>query len=114
MPWDESGNDAGQIKWTETTNHLNVSVAPVSRQFGDSDSLLRYFRRLIRLRNKFHYLVSVSTKAVQVGSDKVVVFVRTNDESSSLIIHNLSGDSQQVRLPREVRDHKKTLYTFLR
>lgn len=38
MPWDEAGKDTGQVRWIETTLHLNRDVCPVSKQSKDKES----------------------------------------------------------------------------
>lgn len=114
MPWDGAGRDPGQVRWTETTLHLNRDVRPVSRQSADRESLLSHFRKLIRLRNNSPALTYGSVRPIHTDNNRVLTFLRDKHDQSLLVAHNLSSQTQQCALPEDVRGYDRRIYPSAR
>lgn len=97
--WSGSGKDKGQTTWEKATvSGTNLAAANVETQTGQKDSLLSTYRMLIGWRNELPALRDGDLKSVDTQNPAIVSFVRRSAQQSVLVLHNLSGQSQEVKL----------------
>ncbi len=63
------------------------------RRTTDPDSLLNFYRRLIRLRQSEPALASGDFRAVETGREDVIAWQRSLDGRTLTVVANLGGDS---------------------
>ena len=110
MPWDEAGKDPGQTAWMYTDKQFTDTVRTVTDQVRDEKSLYWHFRRLIRLRNQLPALSDGKLESVDLGHPEAVAYLRTNDDGSLLVVHNLSGENTTAQLPDDLEGFSEVLY----
>lgn len=106
MLWDdtsESGKtkDKLQTKWSES--RYNVKTIPVASQAKDPDSLLQFYKRLIRVRCAYPSLYEGRFNAVASGSEKISSWEMKSAEETSFVMVNISAESVTVAVPEQYR-----------
>ena len=74
------------------------TVRPVAGQEGDPRSLLNYYRGLILLRNTTPALSRGSFEPVEGLHDRLVAFVRRDEQGDVLVLHNVGHGPVTVDL----------------
>jgi len=100
MQWDASataGFTAGAPWIGVNPNHTAINVAA---QDTDPDSVLNYYRRLIRLRRDHPVIVYGRYDLIDDAHPQVYAFTRTLDDSCLLVLANFSGAEVGYALPR--------------
>ncbi|HEX2753936.1 MAG TPA: alpha-glucosidase [Candidatus Limnocylindrales bacterium] len=102
MQWTNAANAGfspeGAATWLPT-NPNHRSGVNVAEQLTDAGSLLRFYRRLLRVRRRTPALRR-GDLTMLVGSDDVLAFVRRSlpDHQACLVVLNLSDRPQRLRL----------------
>ena len=93
MQWDNTqgaGFTSGK-PWEEI--NADFSLVNVSKQTGDSASLLEHYRKLIQLRNEHAALRIGKTYVADSKSNKIVSYLRVSKDETLLIIINIDDTS---------------------
>ncbi|KOR76815.1 alpha-amylase family glycosyl hydrolase [Paenibacillus solani] len=98
MIWSNTGNEKGQTTWEPLKHNRGDQVLGVEQQTDDEDSLLSRYRTLIRWRNEMPALNRGTIKSYSSGNQQVMAYIRHTNDSSTLVVHNLSGTEQTVDL----------------
>lgn len=98
MIWSNTGSDKGQTTWEPLKHNRGDQVQGVEQQTGDGDSLLSRYRTLIRWRNEMPALNRGTIESYSSGNQQVMAYIRRINDSSVLVVHNLSGTEQVVEL----------------
>ncbi len=114
MAWNASkhGGFTTGKPWYPLVSHKKNNIAS---QTGKADSLLSWYRRLIRLRHRYHALSLGSLVRVPLqgkGKEAVVAFVRHHPSQRILVIMNLEDQSKaavQITLPFAAKRWKTLL-----
>ncbi|GIP28347.1 alpha-amylase [Paenibacillus sp. J23TS9] len=97
--WMKSGGEKGQTTWENpTVSGVDQANSNVEIQTGQADSLLSAYRNLIRWRNELPALRDGDLKSVDTKNPAIVAFVRRSALQTVLVLHNLSGQSQDIPL----------------
>lgn len=84
------------------------AFAPVDEQLKDKDSILNYYIRAIRLRNENPEILRGEVAACDGEyDDNVCVITKTYNDSTIVVIYNLSGESKQVTVSKDSCDYSK-------
>lgn len=99
MQWNDSTNagfDQGAKTWLPVNpNYKTVNVANES---ADRNSLLNWYRKLIALRRERAALYEGDYRPLNADDPNVLAYVRTADKHRVLVVLNMSGQSQVVKL----------------
>ena len=108
MQWD-AGEHAGFTKGTPwlkvNPNYRDINV---ENALGDSESVLAYYRALIRLRRAHPVIVHGAYDLLLEEHEEIYAFTRTLGDERLLVILNVSANTPMFRLPREVQFAEKT------
>lgn len=109
--WDKKGNDKSRATWIQPRNSTDSTIVPASSQIIDKNSLFNYYKAFIHLRNKSYALTYGKLTSVEMSnSPSVCAFVRSDENESLLVVHNLSKENQTVSLPSELQDYKAVYF----
>lgn len=107
--WYASGQGNGMALWYRDFKPYfeNSSAKPndgisLEEQQGDKNSLWAYYKELIRMKKMQSAVAEGKYAPVSNNSDNVVSFTRINGEKKVLVMINLSGKEEFVRLGDEV------------
>lgn len=96
--WEPNGEDELRATWIEPTYSTGKNVQPLSLQKNDSTSVYHHYKNLIGLRNSSPSLTFGSLEEAETKVPQVVAFRRENEEEKLLVLHNLSGETKNIRL----------------
>lgn len=104
MLWNTSNaegkpRDKLQTVCTWGDSRYNAKTVPVSVQEKDPDSLLQYYKRIIRVKTAHPALYAGRFSAVGTGSDAVSSWQMKSDEETAFVMVNVSGSEAQVKVP---------------
>ena len=92
MPWN-SGRNGGFTAAARPWERLQsgYETRNVTTEDGDPDSLLNFYRRLIRLRHAEPALASGDFRLIETGREDVIAWQRSHDGRQLTIVANLGG-----------------------
>jgi alpha-glucosidase len=96
MPWNDgpNGGFSAATPWFAlNANYRDINVA---RQSGEPDSVLNFYRALIRLRKQTPALLYGRYRLLLAEHLHIYAYTRTLDDRQLLVLCNLSGEPQQV------------------
>ncbi|MEB6538291.1 alpha-glucosidase [Serratia plymuthica] len=96
MPWNDgpNGGFSAATPWFAlNANYRDINVA---RQSGEPDSVLNFYRALIRLRKQTPALLYGRYRLLLAEHRHIYAYTRTLDDRQLLVLCNLSGEPQQV------------------
>jgi alpha-amylase len=97
MMWNKAGRDRLQTTW-ESSRYNNKTLT-VAEQQKDPQSLLQYYKRIIRIKTAHPALYRGRFKAVNTGSEFVSSWAMESAEEKAFVMHNLSGNPVTVTIP---------------
>ncbi|GIP40205.1 alpha-glucosidase [Paenibacillus sp. J31TS4] len=109
MQWDASAS-AGfttGVPWIKLhPNHEDINV---TQALQDPNSILHYYRALIRLRNENKVLVYGDYKLLLPLDPQLYVYTRTLGEEKVLVLLNFSGHEASFAWPEDLQEQTKEL-----
>ena len=103
MQWDASGNAGFSAGTPWIKVNPNYSEINVQRARTDPESVLHYYRKLIRLRREHPIIVHGRYDLLLEAHEQVYAFTRTWKKERLLVILNFSADAPVFALPTHVR-----------
>ena len=82
--------------WTE--DNQNNDTATLETQVKDSDSMYAFYKNIIALRKNHTALFEGTYKAVDLGNDDVMAYIRESGDEKLLVIHNFKAEAQTLDL----------------
>lgn len=82
--------------WTE--DNQNNDTATLEAQVKDSDSMYSFYKNIIELRKNHTALFEGTYKAVDLGKDGVMAYIRESGDEKLLVIHNFKAEAQNLDL----------------
>ena len=101
MQWDDTPNagfTTGTPWFTVNPDYKEINVA---EQEKDPDSILNFYKKLIRLRKEYPIIVYGSYKMLYPTHETAFVYERTQDNEKLLIVCNFSAEGQELEAPKE-------------
>ncbi len=98
MVWTADRSSAGTTSWEAGTNNAAIAGADVASQSADADSLLSRYRQLIAMRSEVPALNAGGIRDYTVDHAGVMAFERITAEQQVLVVHNLTGQPQELEL----------------
>lgn len=105
--WDSKAKDQFRATWIQPRNSTDSTVVPAAAQLIDKNSLFNYYKKFIQLRNKSYALTYGKLIPADLSnSPSVCAFIRSDENESLLVVHNLSKENQTISLPSDLQDYK--------
>ncbi len=104
MQWDDSYN-AGfseQKPWLPV--HPNSIQRNVQSQANQPDSLINFYKRLLKLRRDHPALNDGTLQMIDPKNQRVLAYMRKSDNEKILVCLNMSRNSGSLSLPKELSD----------
>ena len=97
MRWNRVPDAAGETTWKAFTAHDGPAIS-VQAQQADADSLLHYYTMLIHWRSELPVLRDGAIRPWATDNPHIAAWQLDDAGSHVLVLHNLSGQPQQVAL----------------
>ena len=109
MQWSEAAN--GGFSYAEpwikvNPNHTFINVAS---QIEDPNSVMQYYRRLIRLRKEKSIIVEGTYRLLEPDHEDLYVYMRTCENQELLVICNFKDKEVSMELPEKFRSNSDVL-----
>jgi alpha-amylase len=108
--WDVKQADTCRATWIEPEYSTEEIVTPAAVQARQENSLLNHYKKLIALRNGSKALSSGELEPVRLENPAVGAFLRTHQDESVLVLHNLSATEQHLALPADLSAYNKEIF----
>ena len=112
MQWDNS-NNAG---FTDGTPWINVNdnykTINVNNQINDENSILNFYKNMIRIRKENETLVYGSYDLILDEDDKIYAYIRTMGDEKFIVIVNLSHDEVKYSYEEKLNYRKLLLSNY--
>ncbi|MDT8401666.1 MAG: alpha-amylase family glycosyl hydrolase [Bacteroidales bacterium] len=109
--WNTASKDKYRTSWEEPEYSLESTVVPMEVQEMDTKSILNHYKSLIDLRNRSSALTYGRLEYVDApGNPAICTFIRTDDQESLLVIHNLSDEKQVFNVTSKLQEYNKLYY----
>ena len=102
--WGDEGEDPGQTTWEEPRHSNSETVVSLSQQIDDPGSIYNHYKRLIKQRKGSAAMTYGGIDFSGIEDDELISFIRSHEEESKLVIHNLSPGEKSVELPESAGD----------
>ena len=101
MQWNsgKNGGFSGGKAWLGLPD--NYGVINVESEEADKDSILNYYRQLVRLRKEYRVISDGAIKFLDTGNEKVLSYERTLGNESLIVICNFSNSDEHVNIVSE-------------
>jgi glycosidase len=100
--WNAPGKDKMQCTWEDSlVKTYNRKAIPEAKQRTDENSILSYYRRLIRVKTEHPALYKGRMKPSFTGTSCISSWFMECPEEKAFVVHNLSNESVTVSLPSE-------------
>ena len=109
--WDKASKDKFRTSWIEPRSSDETTVTPMKAQQKDDDSILNHYKSLIKLRNQSSALTFGNLEPLSISDSEICLFVRTDENESLLVIHNLSNESKEISLPADVQVYSELYFS---
>jgi glycosidase len=100
MRWERDPQANGESRWKPITTGQGGEISVQAEQ-PDPHSLLNFYRTLIHWRSQEPLLRDGDIRVVSLQNAHVVAYERFIGERRVLVLHNLSGQPQSVKLKRK-------------
>ncbi|MCF0054404.1 alpha-amylase family glycosyl hydrolase [Dyadobacter sp. CY356] len=100
--WSENESDSMKTNWLNAEFSTLRTIEPLSSQMKDADSIYSHYKKLIELRKTVKALGQIlkpNIEEVESFDNTIMAYVRTHETEPVLIIHNLSSEVKNIRLP---------------
>jgi alpha-amylase len=97
LPWAIQTGSPSETTWEAAQNRGDGKVS-VEAEDETPRSLLNHYRMLLSWRAAEPALRGGTIASYETGNSSIVSYVRTADNQSLLVLHNLSGKSQTLKL----------------
>jgi len=108
--WDGKANDKNRTTWVQPRYTTEETVKPVAVQMKDKNSIYNHYKTFLNLRNTSKALTYGNLQPINLNNEKVSAFVRTHNNESLLVMHNLSNTSLTLNLPEQTKDYQKVYF----
>lgn len=102
--WTTDPDDPQLTNWIHAEFSTLKTVAPLSVQMADPDSVFHHYKTLLHLRKTepaLGQILAPNLHPVRLGDDKLLAYFRPHVDRSLVVIHNLSGTEREFTLPQD-------------
>lgn len=107
--WTPAPDDPQLTSWIAPEFTTLKTVAPLSEQIGNPNSVFNHYKKLIYLRKTepaLNQILAPNLQPVRLGDDQLLGYFRPHVDRSLIVIHNLGDDEREFQLPED-----KSLFT---
>jgi alpha-amylase len=107
--WTTDPDDPQHTRWITPEFTTLKTVAPLSEQTGDTNSVFNHYKNLIHLRKTepaLNQILAPNLQPVRLGDEQLLGYFRPHVDRSLIVIHNLGDDEREFQLPED-----KSLFT---
>lgn len=97
--WEDNGKPVDKKQTTWASSRYNAKTLPVSVQTRDPDSLLQFYKRIIRLKTAHPALFAGRFSAVAVGTPNISSWQMKSDAETALVMVNVTSSPLDVEIP---------------
>jgi glycosidase len=108
--WDVKSKDKSRTSWIAPRYSKDSSVASLAQQVKDKNSMYNHYKTFIHLRNTNKALTYGELEPVSLDNTELCAFIRSTNNESLLVLHNLSRSNVNVNLPVELKEYNKILF----
>lgn len=108
--WDTKVKDKSRATWIVPRYGTDSVVVSAAQQVKDKSSMFSHYKTFIDLRNRSKALTYGELEPVKLSNASLCSFVRSADDESVLVIHNLSGADATVDLPVNLQAYKRIAF----
>lgn len=94
--WAPQQQDTGRTKWMQPRFTTDSTVAPLSVQEKDPNSIFNHYKKMIALRRGNEVLTYGDIEPVENPNKALVMFKRVFNGKELLVIHNVSANPQTI------------------
>ncbi len=98
MQWDCSRNSGFTKGKPWERLHNNYKQINVENQESDNNSLLNYYKKLIRIRNKYGKVLKVKRRQIKMANNNIYAYIYIDKHESILFIHNFNESKEMIDL----------------
>ncbi|HLU21739.1 MAG TPA: alpha-glucosidase [Bacillaceae bacterium] len=113
MQWNQehqAGFTTANKTWLKVNpNYPNINVA---EQLKDQDSILNFYKKLIRIRKENEVFVYGMYELLEPNHPHLFVYTRTLDEEKAIVINNFAEQVTKIELPEWVKDAQLVLNNY--
>jgi alpha-amylase len=107
--WNVKEKDTCRTTWITPKNSTDNTVIPAAIQAADKNSILNYYKQLIKVRNTSAALTYGSLTPVNLNENAISAFIRTHENESAFVLHNASGMAKVIQVPKDLNTYKTLL-----
>ncbi len=104
MQWDESkyAGFSNVKPWIDINdNYLSINVLS---QLNDKNSILNYYKNMIKLRKKYEVFINGKFESILDEYEEIFAFKRKNDNEEIIIVNNFSEENIEIK---EIHDFEE-------
>ncbi len=109
MQWNSSSNAGFTSKEPWIKVNPNYKKVNVAKQGEESDSILNYYKYLIKLRKEKKVFVYGDFQVFSVEDEKIFSYLRSFEREEMLIVLNFSKENNSFLLPKKLRQKEKNI-----
>lgn len=113
MQWDDSKNagfSEADSTWLKVNpNYTDINVAA---DVENPNSILNYYRKLIRLRKDNPDLVYGEMELIEEGNEKVFAFYRRFENKTKIVLLSFSDDTTEIPIDDDLSDGKMLISNY--
>ncbi len=113
MQWngERYGGFSEEEPWIPMSEKFRKEIT-VEAQRNDDDSILSFYKKLIAMRKKYPVIAKGEISFWETETDMTLVYRRTLGEQQILVLSNLDGKKQNIKIPGEWRDWEVLLENY--
>lgn len=108
--WDVKAKDKSRPSWIAPRYSADSSVVPAAQQIKDKNSIFNHYKTFIQLRNTSKALTYGELELVSLSNKELCAFVRSANDESILVLHNLSKTDVTLTLPDNLKEYGKVAF----
>ncbi len=108
--WDVKTNDKSRTTWIAPRYSADSSVVPAAQQIKEKNSILNHYKTFIQLRNNNRALTYGELEPISLSNNEICAFVRSTNDESVLVLHNLSQADITINLPASLGEYNKFVF----
>ena len=109
--WDVKAKDKSRATWIAPRYNADSSVVSAAQQIKDKTSIYNHYKTFIQLRNTSKALTYGEIEPVSLPNKEICAFIRSANDESVLVLHNLSKTNVTLNLSDNVREYSKVLFS---
>lgn len=108
--WEVKTKDKSRTSWIKPQYSTDATVAPLTRQRQDKNSMFQHYKTLLQLRNGSRALTYGDMEPVALEHPALCAFIRKAEKEDLLVLHNLSGKEIALALPEKLRGYEAVAF----